>query len=155
MKTLSIALFVMASAGFCGCSTTKPPQPVVPPTISVQPQPERQIVVAGSTVNYSVTASGMPAPAYQWRLNSTNLTGATKASLTLTNVQPGNAGNYTVVLNNLAGSVCSDVAVLEIQVPPFITTETNVQFRLKDPEPLVSPNPKEDSKPPKNDQEGQ
>ena len=35
---------------------------------------------------------------YQWRLYNTNLPGATAASLSLTNIQPINAGDYTVFI---------------------------------------------------------
>ena len=47
--------------------------------------------------------------------------GATNASLTLTNVQPANAGSYSVVVTNPVGSVTSAVAVLTVLVPPVIT----------------------------------
>lgn len=47
----------------------------------------------GANVSFGVTASGSPAPAYQWRKNGTNLAGATLASLSLTNVQAGDAGS--------------------------------------------------------------
>ncbi len=52
--------------------------------------------------------------------------GAITASLTLTNVQPTNAGNYDVVVTNAAGSVTSQVAVLTVvqpNTPPSITAQ--------------------------------
>ncbi|HOC57662.1 MAG TPA: immunoglobulin domain-containing protein, partial [Verrucomicrobiota bacterium] len=42
---------------------------------------------------------------------------------TRNNVQTGDAGSYSVVVTNLAGSVTSSDAVLAVNVPPAITTQ--------------------------------
>ena len=85
-----------------------------PPAISTQPQ--SQSVLAGQTATFSVTASGTLPLNYQWRLGGTNLSGATTNPFVLANVQPTNAGNYSVVITNVAGSVTSSVAALTILV---------------------------------------
>ncbi|MEO6035610.1 MAG: FG-GAP-like repeat-containing protein [Verrucomicrobiota bacterium] len=62
---------------------------------------------------------------YQWQVNGTNIVGATNSSLTLSNVQPANAGSYSVTVTNLAGSVTSSNAVLTVITPipvPRITS---------------------------------
>ncbi len=82
----------------------------VPPSITAQPQ--SLTVPAGSNATFSVTASGTVPLTYQWRFNNTNLTGAIGTNYTVTNVQTSNAGSYTVVITNVAGSVTSAVAVL-------------------------------------------
>jgi len=51
---------------------------------------------------------------YQWRFNDGSLIGMTNTVLTVTNVQRANAGNYSVVVTNLSGSVTSKVATLTI-----------------------------------------
>lgn len=131
----------MALAVFCGCRSPKPPTPiVVPPSISVQPQ--SQTVQAGSPVSFNVTASSVPAPAFQWCFNGTNLSGATEATLTLAKARPIHAGNYAVIVSNVAGYVQSAVAVLTVRVPPPIFRETNVTRTIGAPEPVVSPDPK-------------
>jgi hypothetical protein len=43
--------------------------------------------------------------------------------LTLTNVQPGDAGIYTLVVTNDFGSITSSNAILTVLVPPSITTQ--------------------------------
>ncbi|TAK91900.1 MAG: hypothetical protein EPO07_19575, partial [Verrucomicrobia bacterium] len=86
--------------------------PAVAPTISAQPQ--NVFVKVTSNATFTVTASGIPAPAYQWRLNGTNLAGATSASYTRVNSQYTNAGNYSLVITNLAGSLTSSNALLTI-----------------------------------------
>ncbi|MGO8675015.1 MAG: beta strand repeat-containing protein, partial [Limisphaerales bacterium] len=86
-------------------------------------QPVSQGVAAGANVSFSVTASGTPPLSYQWQFNGANLSGATTSSLTLTNVQTANAGSYTVVVTNSAGSVSSAAAVLTVLTAPAIVTE--------------------------------
>ena len=45
------------------------------------------------------------------------MSGATSSTLTLTNVQASDTGNYTVVVTNVAGSVTSEVATLTVTNP--------------------------------------
>jgi hypothetical protein len=59
----------------------------------------------GSTVSFSVAASGNPAPAYQWFKNGTAVPGATRAAFTLSNAQPADAASYTVRATNAGGTV--------------------------------------------------
>lgn len=86
------------------------------PQITVQPQ--SQTVNVGSIVQFSVTATGSPPPAYQWYLGGTAIAGATGDTLTITSAQPANAGTYTVKATNSVGSVTSRDAVLSVAVPP-------------------------------------
>ncbi|MCC5846516.1 MAG: immunoglobulin domain-containing protein [Verrucomicrobia bacterium] len=78
-------------------------------------QPLSQNVVQGANVGFSVVASGMPAPAYQWRKNGVELPGANAAVLNLSAVTLADAGNYDVVVSNSEGTVESALATLEVQ----------------------------------------
>ena len=80
-------------------------------------QPTSISVKLTSNATFAVTATGLPVPAYQWRFNGTNIPGATVSSYTRTNVQPGDVGNYSVVITNIAGSITSSNAVLTL-IPP-------------------------------------
>ena len=66
---------------------------------------------------------------YQWQLNGVNLanggrvSGAQTTTLSVTNVQPTDAGSYTLVVSNAAGVVTSAVAVLTVTGPPVITAQ--------------------------------
>ena len=80
-------------------------------------QPQGQTAIEGSTVTFVVLVGGLPPLSYQWQFDSTNIAGATASSLTLTNVQPGQAGNYLVVVSNAWGVVTSSNAVLAV-IPP-------------------------------------
>ncbi len=99
---------------------------VVLPSITVQPQ--AQTVVAGTNVAFSVTATGTAPLAYQWSKNSANIAGATNATLTLTNVQPPNSGNYTVAITNAAGSVTSSVVSLTVTNVPTVVQQGLVAY---------------------------
>jgi len=87
----------------------------VPPTLTQQPS--SRSVPAGSSVTLSVTATGTPGPFYQWRFNQADLSGATNSSLTMTNFQSANEGDYRVVAGNFAGSVVSVPATVLLDSP--------------------------------------
>jgi alpha-tubulin suppressor-like RCC1 family protein len=54
-------------------------------------------------VGLSSTYPGYPY-SYKWQLNSTNITGASSANYAIPSLTPGNEGNYTVTITNIAGS---------------------------------------------------
>jgi glucose/arabinose dehydrogenase len=91
------------------------------PVITAQPQ--SQNILAGGSANFGVTVAGTTPFAYQWRLNGTNLSGATTATLAVPNAMPVNAGNYSVVITNAGGSVTSANAALTVTVSrPLISS---------------------------------
>jgi hypothetical protein len=77
-------------------------------------QPQSQTVTAGGSAQFSVTATGHPAVSYQWYLGTTEISGATNGTYSLSDVQSGNAGNYTVVVSNVMGSARSNIATLTV-----------------------------------------
>lgn len=79
--------------------------------LSILTSPQNVFVTSGGTARFEVTVEG-DAPLFQWRFNGTNITNATASSLTITNVQATNEGNYDVVVRNDFGSVTSQVARL-------------------------------------------
>jgi len=89
--------------------------PSMPPTI-VAP-PASQSIAVTSNVTFSVTASGTPPLNYQWQVNTTNINGATNASLILTNVGFSDAGTYTVTVMNTHGST-NATAMLTVGIRP-------------------------------------
>jgi hypothetical protein len=98
--------------------------PGLPPVISVQPT--NQMTLSRGTASFSVGAGGTFPLGYQWSFNGTNLIGATNVLLTLANVQPDQAGIYTVLVTNVYGSVLSSSAVLSVgsAIPPNILSQT-------------------------------
>jgi hypothetical protein len=78
-------------------------------------QPANQVAAAGSNVTFSASVDGSAPFSYQWRLNETNaLAGATNLSVTVSNVQPENAGSYSLVVTNVGGAVTSRLATLTV-----------------------------------------
>jgi len=91
------------------------------PCISLQPI--SQFVIAGSTATFTVAAGGLSPLSYQWRLGGADIQGATNATFTLTNVQSGNAGVYSVAVSNIYGTVTSANATLTVATPPVLLTQ--------------------------------
>ena len=88
----------------------------VAPTISTQPI--GLTASAGQTVTFAVAASGSGPLSYQWQRSGSALPNTNSPVLTLTNVQAANAGDYTVVISNSAGSVTSNAAGLVVTPVP-------------------------------------
>jgi hypothetical protein len=99
----------------------------LPPSITDQPSPPTRTVPAGENVTYSVGTTGTAPLRYQWRFNGNNLPNATNASLTVSNAQPINAGEYQVLVLNAAGSVLSDTVTLFVTTPPQISVHPQSQ----------------------------
>ena len=91
---------------------------VPPPTLVAQPA--SRTVVAGASVSFSVSASGVGVLSYQWSRNGVALPGATFPTLTLDTVQVSQAGDYTATVTNAGGSVTSSAARLTVQAPPTL-----------------------------------
>ncbi len=67
----------------------------------------------GGSANLAVVAEGFPPLAYQWKFNGAAISGATDATLTLTNLQINQSGLYNVTVSNPYGSVSSAGAWVE------------------------------------------
>lgn len=90
--------------------------PVPLPDIIGQPK-DVSVYTSLSTI-FEVNALG-PHLTYQWMKDGKVLPGATLSSLSLNNVQPSDAGKYTVTVTNSAGTVTSDAAQLVVTPPPL------------------------------------
>lgn len=90
-------------------------------SLSVVVPPAAQTSPSTSNVTFRAQVYGTGPFTYQWRLGGTDLPGATAATLLVTNVDLGDAGNYAVVVANAAGSLTSSPALLTVQMPPLIT----------------------------------
>jgi hypothetical protein len=92
-----------------------------PPTVTEAPA--SQVVAPGQSVALSVSATGTAPLSFQWRLNGTNITGATTSTLLLTNLSVTDAGQYTVMITDGFGStiaVSAKVSVFSISLLPVV-----------------------------------
>lgn len=83
-------------------------------------QPKHTTVSAGATAVFTVGVSNLAGVSYQWQHNGANLSdggnisGATTATLTVSDVSSSDVGRYRVRVTNAGGSVLSSEATLAI-----------------------------------------
>ena len=97
---------------------------------AITAQPSDDTACTGGLASFAVTATGSPAPTFQWRQGTTNLvdggniSGAATDTLTINPVGTGDAAtNYNCVATNTSGSATSDNAALTVNIGPSITTQ--------------------------------
>lgn len=103
--------------------TAAPPTPGAALSTGTEPAiqvgPQSQSVAPGSTVTFTVQATGT-ALLYQWRRNSELIPGANLATLTLNGVQSTNSGDYDVIVYNTTRAIGSSAATLVVAAAPNI-----------------------------------
>jgi len=124
-RVLFIVLLA-ATAFVGGCGGSDSASTATAPSITTQPT--SQSVTAGSSVSFSVVASGTATLSYQWRKGGTAISGATSATYSISSVATSDAGSYDVVVSNSEGSVTSSAATLTVTssssgTVPTITTQ--------------------------------
>ena len=99
------------------------------PTIT--DQPDNTGVVAQSTAQFSVTATGDAPLRYQWTFNGDILRDKTNATLSIPNANASHQGTYRVLVLNNAGSIESSNATLTVLIPArIIQHPENAQAHL-------------------------
>lgn len=83
---------------------------IVPPAITTQPT--NKVVLNGAAASFTVVATGVPAPGYQWKKGGVDISGANNTTLSFAGVVPGDAGTYSVLVTNAAGTILSSNATL-------------------------------------------
>ncbi|MBP9913209.1 MAG: immunoglobulin domain-containing protein [Opitutaceae bacterium] len=92
--------------------------------------PQAQTVAQGATATFTVVATSTPAATYRWTFNGVDLndgagiSGATTATLTITNAGPTHIGAYRVRLTNSNGPTTSDPAQLSVNLNPAFVDHT-------------------------------
>lgn len=110
------ALFKFANgAPFVGIPSTDAP------VITVQPTSRTNNV--GTAATFGAAATGGLPLSFRWQFNDVPIPSATADGYTRTNVQPGDAGNYTFVASNSFGCVTSAVATLTVTTNSLLLYE--------------------------------
>jgi hypothetical protein len=97
----------------------------VAPQISVQPHDT--VVNYGTNLVLDTVALGSGPLLYQWYYYGFELTDETNRVLRLNNIAPDQAGEYYVIVTNSINSVTSQVATVDVIVPPNITVDPQNQ----------------------------
>ena len=84
---------------------------------AITTQPSSSTVISGGAASFSAVASGTSPFAYQWKKDGSSISGATSSTYTIASTQTTDAGSYTVVVTNSAGSVTSNPIELKILAP--------------------------------------
>ncbi|MBD8033039.1 immunoglobulin domain-containing protein [Solibacillus sp. A46] len=116
----------------------------VPVALEITTQPSNQMIIAGGSATFTVTATSDTSLSYQWKKDGADIVGATRASLTINNVQAGDAGIYAVVVTNAVGNATSNAATLTVMPAPTPVDPTpgngDVEVEPTQPAP-VNPTP--------------
>ena len=107
------------------------------PVITKQPASVAAIVAGEAT--FQAAAAGAAPLFYQWRFNGVPLDGAAGPTLTLANLQPDQAGGYSVIVFNEAGSTESEPAMLNVIVPAVILAQPGDVYVRVRPDPQAAP----------------
>lgn len=75
--------------------------------------PQGKTVSQGDAVTFSVSAIGSAPLTYQWQQDGKNV-GTNSATLTLSNIQPSNAGKYKVIVSNSINQTTSTEVTLTV-----------------------------------------
>ena len=100
---------VVGVSGAVVTLTVRTPQAALPFIVL---QPVSQSGAVGSDVTFTVAASGVAAPTFQWLREGQPIAGATGATLLLTPVSAADFASYSVIASNASGSATSQAATL-------------------------------------------
>ncbi|HTY01694.1 MAG TPA: immunoglobulin domain-containing protein [Bacteroidota bacterium] len=97
---------------------------------SITQQPSDQTVGVGETATFSVSATGSPAPTFQWQKNNVDITvNGNSATYTTPAVTKADSGaGYRCVVSNSQGNATSNTAILHVStVAPAVTGQPTNQ----------------------------
>jgi len=76
--------------------------------------PVSQSISGGGTATFTVAATGISDPTYQWLKNGSPIAGQTGSSLTISSASANDAASYSVIVSNSVGVVTSTSASLTV-----------------------------------------
>jgi hypothetical protein len=97
-----------------------------PPQITEQPTDS--VVCLGNDVSLNIKVVGTQPIYFQWQLNDVNVqgdeyTGINSYNLHIEGADESHAGNYTCIVYNECGSVTTEIAEVEVVLPPVIASQ--------------------------------
>ena len=121
-STYSIAAVALADAGNYDCVVTNDCNSVtstaaaltVGDGVSITADPQPATMCTGMPASFSVSFSGSGAT-FQWRKDTSNISGANADTYSIAAVSPADAGSYDCVVTNSCGTATSAAAALTVQ----------------------------------------
>jgi NHL repeat len=103
---------------------------VIPVAPTMTSAPQSQTLTAGATASFSATASGTTPLTYQWNKNGVPIPDGIDSTFYDLDVALADDGaQFTLTVTNIAGSVTSNLATLNVQLaPPSIVTQPHSQM---------------------------
>jgi len=99
--------------------------------LAITAHPTNQLVFTGSNAVFTVAATTLNPPlSYQWQFNAVNIVAATNNSLTISNVQLANLGNYNVLVSDASDTVSSASARLNLMEPYLTRQPANLAVKI-------------------------
>ncbi|MBD2699146.1 hypothetical protein IC229_00740 [Spirosoma sp. BT702] len=129
LSATSVGSKAFFGGGFLGLSSNVVDIYTTPIQITQQPTPASLSVCAGSSATSSLSATGAGTLSYQWYRNQPNtgepVAGQTTATLSLSNVQSGDAGSYFALVTGDGNSVWIDAFTLTVNALPTVSISPN------------------------------
>jgi hypothetical protein len=133
----NLAALLSDETTFSGNVIPQPYYTVAPVAPVILGQPSAITVKQGSPAAFTVLAAGDPPLTCLWQKNNQTVAIGTNFVLTITNAQSGNAGAYSVVVSNAAGTAASFPAVLTVTTSNYpvlfsddFDTDTSAQWNF-------------------------
>ena len=99
---------------YCGSTTSEIATLTVHTAPVISQSPDSAARCEGQSVTFSTTASGIPAPDYQWRKDGYEIDGANASDYTIAIVALEDAGTYDCVVTNECGQQTTTGAALDV-----------------------------------------
>lgn len=122
--------YTLVATNSCGSVSTFPATLTVISLPAVTDPTPVTLCTPGGTVTFTVAPSASPSRTFQWQKNvgtvlvdGAGVSGATGPTLTLTNVDAGDAGMYRCVVADPCATVTTNFATLAINAGPVITSQ--------------------------------
>jgi hypothetical protein len=109
-------------------STAAPVLTIDPPVLSPA---SPAVIYVTESFTLTSAAYGVPSLSYQWRLNGTNISGATNVTFSKSNVTTNDSGNYDIVVTNPYGSTTSSVPTTVNVLNPAVSLTSGLNLWLK------------------------